>query len=455
MKQYLYNQKGSTLVLSLLTMMFLAIIISGIMPLVNSQILHSSLNNDDIEAQYAAEAGAKRAIVGIQNTRTDWEWADGKTKNNLIDETDKKYYITSVVVRETNEIIKALPPGVTDYTIVSEGHVNNAYRKITTSVKIKSGGVLGYAAFSKGDMLIQNPLITGDIYSNGNIKTTSGARMVTGTAYSFTQSIEDMKSISKGYEAITKPLDLDVNSMFPDTPSLSMVGTDLKEVYKLNQWGGETYPLSTGSYYFNGDYAVNKHSYSIDSGQNVTIYIKGTFSFYDKSNITMNGGKLTVYATNGINFYGGSILGNINSDINVFSGGAVNLSSNIIGGKVILASNSTIAFNGGSINSNLSGAISKVYAKGNVALNDASVISGAGTGMLVSSGNVALNGGTATNTIIIAEGNVQGNGGSKVAGIYANGTLTMTGANVTSNDTVAPSLGIDSPMKLIISWVMN
>ena len=383
MKQYLKNQKGSTMMLALITIVFLSIIVSGLMPLINSQVLHSTMNNDTVEAQYAAEAGAKRAIVGIKNNRTDWAWVRSSTEipqNTFVDGTNK-YYTTAIGPPIPNN---AAPTTNTDYTITSHGYVGNAHKTVVvkvTSASTAENSPFKYAAFTKGNMLIQNPQIIGDIYSNNNIKTTSSAKMVTGKAYSKTQSIENSSSISGGYIQTNEALTLDIASLIP---TLAMTGTNLKATWSNGQWGNHTYTLNSGSYYYDGDYDLNGHSYNIAAGDSVTIYVKGNFNLMSKSSIT--GGNLTIYSTK------------------------------------------DIYFNGGSLNNSST----KVYSNGNIQLSSNSSITNS-SGMIVATGNVHLAGGS-TNSIIVAGGNVAGNKGSNVSGIYANGTLTMNGATVTYND---------------------
>lgn len=453
----LKNQKGSALAISVVVFLFLATIIPGIMYMVNTQVLSTATNTDTVEAQYAAEAGIKRAIVGFDNKRTDWAWLSAKNrdivKNTFVDGTEKNYVVS--IMNKTNpqnELVDGNKPTPGEvYTITSDGYVGKAHKKVVATIRITSNSPFKYAAFSKGNMLIQNPLINGDICSDANIETTSREKLVNGVAYFTTKKIEDPSNISGGCTPLTVLETLDVNPLMATMPTLTMTGTDLTTTWKNGQWGGNTYPLISGSYFYDGSYDFSGHSYSIASGQDVTIYVKGIFTLMSGSKITLDGGNLTVYSIGDINFNGGSILGNINSNIQIFSNGTVKLSNNsfINGGTVRLLANNAgkskeaIEFCGGSINKNLSGATSKVSANGLVNLDNASVISGEGTGMLVSTGNVNLNGGSAPSTVIVAEGDVRGNKGSTVAGIYVNGALIMTGTTVTYNDVAIHLLGLD------------
>ncbi len=463
MKKYV-NNSGSVSLLSIGVMLLLGIVIAGLLPMITAQVSLTSANQDSIEAQFAAEAGAKQGIVAIANAA----WADGSTHNFLTDEDTTKYYVVSIIpgLSDGNG-----PNSDTVYTITSDGYVGKAHKRVVVKAKALAGtggsDVFKYAAFSNGNMLIQNPMINGDVYTNNMLKTTSLARMVSGTAYCKTSAVENESlNIAQKVNKDAKSLSLDLKMI--SMPDLSMTGTNLRETWTNGQWNGDTYALANGSYYYSGGYDLNGHSYTIASGEFVTIYVNGSFSLMSGSNITVSpNSRLVVYANGNINFNGGSILGNSTSNVEVYSKGTISLSSNsyVNAGTVTMLANnsansySALQFNGGSVNKNLPGAISKIYANGYVPLNDASVISGQGTGMLVATGNVSLNGGSGENTVIISGGNVQGNSGSTVAGIYANGSLTMVGATVNYKESVMQALELGSGEAAtsvdVLSWSDN
>lgn len=502
------NQKGSAMILSLLVFTFLAIVIPSMISMTNTQLMSTVGNNDAIEAQYAAEAGIKRAIVGIQNKRTDWGWADGKVKNNFSDDIDKKYYIVSV-----NPVLNiGTIPSNSTYTITSDGYINNAHKKITATITTSSDGPFSFATFSRNNMTVNSPQINGDIYSNGHITINSHTKdTVTGAAYCAENNytIYSKPAVAKGFKVPDKQITLSVDSLMipmPPMPNFTKTGTDIHKTWSKGEWSNATYPLTSGSYYFDaggyGTYGMYQHSYGIDPGQSVTIYVDGNFdignkitggniTIYATGNVTLNeggivqaspGGTVTIYANKILTLNRGSaIIGNTVTayamgDINLNTGTiqasssgtvtiytnntlALNNESAIIGNTVtVLANNSAksynaISFNSGSINKTLPNSISKIYANGNVPLNNASVIAGQGIGMLVATGKISLNGGTAENTIFIANGNVDANNGSKVAGIYSNGTIDMNGATISYNGTLAQHLGIGSTAnKFVVSW---
>lgn len=454
MKQYLQTQKGSVMVLSLLIVVFLTIILSGLMPFVNSQVLHSSINNDTLEAQYAAEAGAKRAIVGLRNNRTDWIWTIEKRHNTFVDGT-QKYYTTSISPLMSD---KASPIADTNYTIISDGYVGNAHKRVVVTVRTASttSGPFSYAAFSQGNMVINDPKLYGDIYSNGYITINSSTKdTVTGAAYCQENNykIYTPSAVGNGFKVPATKEVLDLTQLMETMPNIKESGTNLRDV--TNDHSGN-FTLSEKSYYYQTDYGMYNQSYTITNENSVTIYVNGNFDI--GKNIT--GGNITIYATGNITFNGGSVQASPGGTVNIYTNKVLTLNSGsfITGSTVtVLANNSSnshnaIAFNGGSINNTLSGSLSKVSAKGNVALNDASVIAGQGLGMLVATGEVSLNGGDAPQTLIIAGVNVNGNSGSKVSGIYSNGTINMNGATTTYSKTVVQSLGLASSPFTIGPW---
>lgn len=185
-----------------------------------------------------------------------------------------------------------------------------------------------------------------------------------------------------------------------------------------------------------------------DNGK-VGIYANGSVALNNESIIT--GGNTVVQTNNSMAFNGGSVQGSVDGKAEIYADGSIALNSGsaITGGNAVVQTNSNVAFNGGSINQNLSEAVSKVYVTGNVALNNVSVISGKGIGMLVATGNIALNGGDAPKTIFIAGGNIAGNSGSLVGGLYTNGTLTMNGATIDYDSSLIQELGFGTSLRII------
>ena len=65
MRSVLNNKRGAATILAVGVMLFLGIILSGVLPMITQEVRSGTQNRDGVEAQYAAEAGAKRAIAAL------------------------------------------------------------------------------------------------------------------------------------------------------------------------------------------------------------------------------------------------------------------------------------------------------------------------------------------------------------------------------------------------------
>lgn len=433
------NNKGSASIVAILALMFFAIIGVATATLNISEVTTATRSRDDIAAQYLAESGAQWAITQIKSNPNFTKTDNIRSANKNVGTPTEGSYLVTVTGTPTNKVIR------------SEGNVNRSTRVVVLNVTpgggSNSANVFNRAIFSAGTMTINQPQINGDIESNARIIVNSHTpNTVTGTAFCNLYTIYTQSAVTGKFRQLDTNGVLDVNSLMMNMPDISSNGIDLKTVYSSNQWGNILWNLTSGTYYYNGNYGMYNQRYSIPEGNSVVIYVNGDFDIGNQ----IIGDNITIYATGNINFNGGSIIGSNNARINIYSNKAIsfNNGSAINGGIVtILANNADnsyngVSFNGGSVNRTSENAISRVFVHGNVDLNDISVISGLGTGMLVATGNVGLNGGRAPSTVIIANGNVAGNSGSVVAGIYANGTLNMNGATASYNENVIRTLGI-------------
>ena len=73
------GQQGSTLLVAVITMSFLGIFIAGLLPFLSSVGKMGNLTQNQLQAAFAAEAGAKRALVSLaryayDNSSTSAAW---------------------------------------------------------------------------------------------------------------------------------------------------------------------------------------------------------------------------------------------------------------------------------------------------------------------------------------------------------------------------------------------
>ena len=159
------SNRGSVTILAIGIMAFLGIILSGLLPMITQEVRSGAINRDVVEAQYAAEAGAKRALVEFYKIKLgqtpDWTWLN-KDKPLLNNVNEKKYNVITYIEPSTTHVT----PDTTAtkaYTVQSTGTVNGAKKIVKFSINITA------AALSAAP---PNPLAVGDtaIYAGGNIE---------------------------------------------------------------------------------------------------------------------------------------------------------------------------------------------------------------------------------------------------------------------------------------------
>lgn len=497
----LNNQRGSATAMALAIMIFATIVLSGVVPMVTTQLGLTRNNQNVIEAQLVAEAGAKRAIVAIANGRTDWDWVANNTHNALSNNDNNRFYIVTITPQiRTGDT----PTENTPYTIRSEGHSGNSVKVTTTTVRTGSRSQTQsvysqYAAFSNGKMYFNGGQvkILGDIASNSSIDLSwTAIGSITGYAYAPKDKVNagnGVKQVTLGEQKLIENNDkLDIptlSSLMIANPTVYLkTGTELTKTWTSGQWSGQVYQLTEPFCYYDGNYNLNGHSYAIPEGNSVTIYVNGKFNFMSGYSIT-GGGNLTIHAVGGFDFSGGRLdvgngnvklytsdsfkLGNTASYIKAksveiyakndiaISGGYIDTGSNgtvklyttnnftlnygnyINGNEVYIVAENSATLNGGSINQSLSGAVTKIYTKDYKMDNNSSVISGNGAGLVMATNNITLSGGKAGTTLMVAGNNIDAtNIGATVAGLYSNGTINISGVTITHSPTIDPSLDL-------------
>jgi hypothetical protein len=283
-----HSQKGSATMLAVFVLMFVVIVMGGLIPLVNTQVSLTAKNQNVLEAQYAAEAGAKRAIVGLMQNRTDWTWADGVTQQPFIDGM-KKYYAVKISPSITN---KNAPTTGTAYTITSTGTVNGVSKTITVNFNTPASGITAIP-ISSGCIGILAPPSGGDISVNH-------ANILTNAA----------NPPSLGYATSLG------NQSMPPTYNYASYKNHAS-AYALH-----TQSIGSNLYYYDGNLTLGQNdNLSGTSGNNAVLFVNG--------NITFTGGGM-----------------NINNVILVATGNIVQASgSSVSFGNSVLISNSNITFN--------------------------------------------------------------------------------------------------------------
>lgn len=267
------NQRGSATVLALLSMIFLGIVIAGLLPMLSNELRFGTMNKDIIEAQYAAEAGAKRAIVEFNKVNLsqtpDWSWLNLDIPY-INDVTKKKYNV--IIYRSTDATETPVDPPFSNrikYTLKSIGTVNEARKTVYVSIGPEVvPGLVGDAAIYGGKSinLDNGATINGASIASGGIITT-GRKL----------DIADPYGV---YPNKTLP--------FPQYSAATYKGssTELKD---------DLTTLTGGSYYREGNWVIANNTVI---GGNGIIFVNGDIIFPQNVEFT---GKVLVISTGDIN----------------------------------------------------------------------------------------------------------------------------------------------------------
>lgn len=177
----IYNQRGSVTAMGLLLALCFTIMLAGLVPMISTEVRFTKNNQDIVAAQYAAEAGAKRAISGIAQKSSTWNWLG--VNQNLHDSLhDIQYNVT------TQPPLSAVPATGTPYKITSIGISGSAKKTVVVyaTLPTPSGGgiVVNDGAANVKTIVANNSLngtnaniYTSDAFPSGLINSGNGKRV--------------------------------------------------------------------------------------------------------------------------------------------------------------------------------------------------------------------------------------------------------------------------------------
>lgn len=449
------NQRGSATILGIGIMVILLIFIAGLMPMLVNEVKFGTINRDTIEAQYAAEAGAKRAIAECNRAAPDWRWLNSD-RPFLDDVNTKRYNVVIYSASDASHTPISSPNlmAANYYVIKSTGTVGRASKTILVEVLGENRNISGnvfskYTTYSKGRMQIDNnPTITGDVGSGSTINVISSSELIHGTAYTPNIPVIDQytwnrNAVAGGYHLPTWPDTLEI--AIPALPVMTASGTDLATLT-----GSTT--LSGGNYYSSGDYKMSGTSLTATKGEAVTLYINGNLNLTSEKNPGSNiiGDDITIYVTGNIIMDNAStIQATNNGKVKIYTQGSLQLTNTaaINGEKVTIVAQRDINLNSkSSINKASTSAITEIYSNGAVQFtNDFKM--GGNAALVATSSSINLNSSeSSSNTVFVS-----GSGTSEItnhvqlAGFYTNGSLNINSQpTITYKESVITALGLGS-----------
>lgn len=449
------NQRGSATILGIGIMVILLIFIAGLMPMLVNEVKFGTINRDTIEAQYAAEAGAKRAIAECNRAAPDWRWLNSD-RPFLDDVNTKRYNVVIYSASDASHTPISSPNlmAANYYVIKSTGTVGRASKTILVEILGENRNISGnvfskYTTYSKGRMQIDNnPTITGDVGSGSTINVISSSELIHGTAYTPNIPVIDQytwnrNAVAGGYHLPTSPDTLEI--AIPALPVMTASGTDLATLT-----GSTT--LSGGNYYSSGDYKMSGTSLTTTKGEAVTLYINGNLNLTSEKNPGSNiiGDDITIYVTGNIIMDNAStIQATNNGKVKIYTQGSLQLTNTaaINGEKVTIVAQRDINLNSkSSINKASTSAITEIYSNGAVQFtNDFKM--GGNAALVATSSSINLNSSeSSSNTVFVS-----GSGTSEItnhvqlAGFYTNGSLNINSQpTITYKESVITALGLGS-----------
>ena len=450
----LRENRGSVTIMAIGVMMFLGIILSGVLPMITQEVRSGTMNRDVVEAQYAAEAGLKRAIAAMQAGETTWNWLGAaRSFTGAAGKTYSVSFVQAGVCKVVSgRTYLAAPANGTApasgwYCLRSVGTVNGATKTVSVAVEYTGAGLTGVFAngvFGSGPVNMNSSTIyLGSIRTNSSFTgykaTINGDLIVTGANNSSdpyqqnsvsgtTTNAASVIAVPTFSTAFTMPAIPGSTPNWPDPPG--------------NKPWNRTATVGSGSYKTGSKLEIGKSAITV--GNNSTIYVSSGLELNNDSTFTLGEG-ITLYVFGDIKLSGGSkiitqgtaniyVSGNfqfaqggdslqLGGNTNVFIGGQLTMSN---ASSITTASNSNVVFKTNSIKMS----------------NEASISNGTDSSLaLLAKTTITMANITSiTKALVMAEGDIEmtGGGPTSIVGsvISTKGTITMYNAQVTYDQEV-------------------
>lgn len=447
------NRRGAAAVLAMMIMVLFVILLSAAAPMISQEVRFYKLNRDLIEAQYAAEAGAKVALMALYKPSTVWNWVGQDVQfDAAYPASQKNYHVTLVRADAVTPAVTngQLPKANMVFTVTSVGTVNGMKKTVTVKAKTSLSSVLDYAIYSgSGNTTLNTAVVNGDTATNmtlvSNNKSTINGNATAGTI-----------NVPSGVISGTTYCNTSVNYTCSPMPTLGPLDvSDLRVAMPAFPS-----PMPSGTYSHTGNWTQT----SLDAtGQTVTIYVQGG-SFTLASGATIKAKALTIHAQGGITLLQNAVVqADSGGTIDFYAdGGSITLDtgSQVLGSTVTFITQrsdttTTYAFNGGTINYNNPNSKTKIYSYGNVTIAKNALIGSQMSAFIMASangaaaGSIVANSANLNNTMLLAEGSIDVNGGT-YAGVYSE-TYAMLNRDTTVTWQSFNAKALDLPFA-IRSW---
>jgi Tfp pilus assembly protein PilX len=273
----LRNQTGSATVLGIIVVLVLITMSAGLLPWVTNETRLASKSRDVLEAQYAAEAGAKRAVEeflemnSTQVIESAWFEIEQSFYQNA---TNKRYTVfTYLEGDESKTPVKPVTTKSNTYVIQSTGKVNEAVRIVSVSIPVTAGS-------GSGGLVSQNPNspFYYTAYAEGNLAWGQTAA-INGRDYTAHGAVTGYNGGS------ARKASFPANPELPDFATVTQLRDPSRPVLQPALTNG-VYRPSMNTNFENVTLVVNGN---LEIGQNinftnVTLFVTGTITFTSGGN---------------------------------------------------------------------------------------------------------------------------------------------------------------------------
>lgn len=282
------NNSGYISAISLLIMAFLLLLTAAVLPRVGAELNFTSINNDGVEAQYAAEAGVKYAAAQILNNpgNTDWSWARGNLEKTFAGGETFKITI-SPMGADAKPASYPIDDGVAltsgnKYQIKSVGKVNGYLKTVKVIAYINTGSASSPAIYAANNLNVNGTLtinngdaLAGNLNMKQDIKITDGNLLyinsVTAEDWMKNNHKDNLKPYTGTY---TYTPDESTITSLPVFSAASNISRDT-----VNYTSGVSFPSPNST-------AEWRRYYTLSS--NTKYYVQNTFMQSDNKPITIN-----------------------------------------------------------------------------------------------------------------------------------------------------------------------
>jgi hypothetical protein len=180
------NETGFATVIVIILIVVMGLLLAGLIPLGTTVTQSAAYTRNALQAQYIAEAGAKRAIAALSSATatTSWTWLDGDPWHNISVNPNVESQYRVNITTPGGVTLNGTPP-VGTYGITSRGQYGNFSKTVTVQVEVTD------ADFSN---------LNADFVVGGDVETTKSTANI--------QSNGDMTVVGKVADNITKSGDI-------------------------------------------------------------------------------------------------------------------------------------------------------------------------------------------------------------------------------------------------------